>query len=559
MCIRFRDYLKKYGLRFAVALACGILSCVLLALGPQLLGDITTHIFSGILAKLNGTGAMNLEAIAEILRLLTGVYFISVLLLTISGWILEGISADLTCRLQENALEKLHTLPLSYFETKSVGELQDCVVSDTEVLGRCAGHGTFSVVTGVSSMIGIVIMMVRISVLLAAAVGILLAVSAVLMYLASGKFQMNAKRQQEADAAANGYVEEMYSGRSLLRIFGREEAAAETYAVYNERQREAAWKADFGAGLMAVAMQAGSVAGYVVTVLLGGICALRGDLAVGDIQAFVHYIRNTERPVNQVAEAFREVRRARVAWGRLRELLGAEAEPEGAEERKPAVCTTDAAGGEVRFEHVTFSYGDKKPVLEDFSAVIAPGTYTAITGCTGAGKTTIVKLLLRFYDVQSGAIYIDGKDIREYDRRALRAKFGMVLQEVWLFHGSILENIRYGKQEASEEEVRLAAKRAGADDFIRFLPQGYETVVGEDGYQLSDGQKQLLTIARAILGKPEILILDEATSSVDTRTEQKIHGALTALMQGRTCFVIAHRPGTIREAQQVIHIGKNGG
>lgn len=556
MCIRFRDYLKKYGLRFAAALTCGILSCVLLAFGPQLLGDITTYIFSGILAKLNGTGAMDLEAIAGILRLLAGIYFTAFVFLAICGWILEGVSADFACRLREDSLKKLHTLPLSYFETQSVGELQNCVASDSEIVGRSAGHGIFQFVTGISSIAGIVIMMVRISALLAVTVGILLAFSAVLMYLVSRKFQIYANRRQEAKAAANGYAEEIYSGRSLLQIFGREEAVAEMYSVYNERQREAAWQADFAAGLMSVVMQAGSMAGYVVAVLVGGIYALHGNLSVGDIQAFVHYIRNTERPVKQVAQAFREVRCACAAWGRLKELLEAESEPEAETKTKGK---TEAAAGEVRFEHVTFSYGDKEPVLADFSAVIAPGTYTAITGCTGAGKTTIVKLLMRFYDVQSGAIYIDGKDIREYDCRTLRAKFGMVLQEVWLFRGSILENIRYGKPEASEEEVRLAATRAGADDFIRFLPEGYETVVGEDGYQLSDGQKQLLTIARAILGKPEILILDEATSSVDTRTEQKIHEALTTLMQGRTCFVIAHRPGTIREAQQVIHIGKNGG
>lgn len=579
MKAELKRYLKKYRFRILAAVVSAVLSCVFSVLQPWLLGEITTGIFEGIMAKLNGTGAIDPGAIAGVLRALVCCALLSSLSLSFSAFLTSFVSAALTYAVRDDVSKKLFRLPLSYFEKNHIGEIQSRVTSDVDDFGENFCQGMMQLLSGIIGVTGIVVMLLRISAVMTGAAALLLLVSGIVIKLLSRRAQKHTSAYQEAAAQANGYAEEMYSGRSLLRVFGREGAAAKKYKAYSASLYEETWRADFYSGLMRAVMQTAQTAGYVLTVLLGGAFALREGLAIGEIQAFFHYIKKAEYPAQQLARSAGMVQLAQAAWLRIREFLSEGEEPAGmlpeketvmaaAAQEKTATYETkeQAAGtqaenmrrGEVRLEHVTFAYQGERPVLSDFSAFVPAGTRVAITGCTGAGKTTIVKLLMRFYDVQSGAVYVNGRDVREYERRQLRACFGMVLQEVWLFEGSILDNIRYGRPDATAGEVQAAAEIVGADEFIRRLPNGYDTVPGENGGCLSQGQKQLLTIARAFLTDPEILILDEATSFVDTVTEQKIHSALEVLMRGRTCFIIAHRPGTIRSADMVIPLEPSG-
>lgn len=570
MRVRFWDYLKKYTLHLLLVLVFSVCACGLMVLGPQLLGNATTEIFNGIMAKLNGTGFMDFEAVSGIMRLLTVFYLLSAVLMAAAGWMTSWISADLAFRLREDTVKKVHALPLPYFEENSVGDILNCITADVDTVGENISRSILQLASGAATAAGIAVMMMRISLLLTVILSLIILAAGFLIWLLSRKGKNYKKQQQEMSAGIAGYAEEAYSGRSLLKVFGRENAALDQCRKYSSQLYGISWRAEFYSDLMNAIMQSAAAAGYVAAVLAGGMIAFHGQLPVGDIQAFIHYIRNMGYPVRQISQSAGMMQSASAAWQRIRAVLSEKEEsdsvlPEALYEKagnaseSPEALYEKAGNmlqkkGAVRFEHVTFGYGKGEPVLTDFTADILPGQRVAITGCTGIGKTTMVKLLMRFYDVQEGAIYVDGADVRAYDRSQLRSKFGIVLQDAWLFHGTVLDNIRYGRMDAAKEEVFEAAEAAAADEFIRRLPKGYDTVISGETCSLSQGEKQQLTIARAILAKPEILILDEPTSAVDTLTEQRIREGIDKVMKGKTCFIIAHRTQTIDGADMVLHM-----
>ncbi|MDO4345618.1 MAG: ABC transporter ATP-binding protein [Eubacteriales bacterium] len=585
MRVRLWDYLKRYMRSFLLALVFSVCACALMVLSPQLLGNVTTEIFRGIMAKLNGTGSMDFEAITEILKLLAGLYLLSSVMMGAAGWLMARISTDLTFRLREAVDKKLNVLPLSYFEERSVGDILSCITADVNSLGENISQSVLHLVSGTATVIGIAVMMMRISILLAAMLALIVLVAGLLTWLLSFQVKKYKKRKQELSAMASGYAEEIYSGRSLLKAFGQEEAALARFGKCSRQLYDISWRAEFYSDFMNVVMQSAAAAGYVAAVFLGGRIALQGQFSVGDIQAFIHYIRNIGQPVRQISQSAGMIQGAAASWQRIQAVLSEAEEddsslPTEAQQGKaehapippevwqgrtehapipPEVQQGKAEHapekpGAVRFSHVTFGYKNQPPVLVDFSADILPGQKVAVVGCTGIGKTTMVKLLMRFYDVREGAVYVDGVDVRSYDRMQLRSKFGVVLQDAWLFHGTVLDNIRYGRMDATREEVYEAARAARADAFIKRLPQGYDTMISEEKCSLSQGEKQQLTIARAILTKPEILILDEPSSAVDTLTEQRIREEIGKVMEGRTCFIIAHRPQTISGADVVLHM-----
>ncbi len=556
--VSFWTYLKKYVPRFLLLLVCTAAAAGFAAVGPFLLGNVTTLIFDGIMSKLNGTGRMDFDAIARILGLLLALYGISALFAAVGGWLASGISAGLTHRLRCTAAEKLHVLPLHCYEEHTAGEMMTYLTEDAQTIGHNVGQGLWQLASAVLTIVGILGMMLFISPVLAGCAVLILPPSWAALGLMARRAGRYADGCRELQAETDGRTEEYFTGRAAVRAFGREKDVADAFRQMGERLYQTAWKADFYSGAMALVMQLFGNVGYVLTALLGGMLAFGGELQVGGIQAFIHYIRNLGYPIQQTAQAAGMLQSARVAWGRLRELLE-EAEEgaldTGSREPKAQAEGGEAVGsqGEIRFEQVSFGYG-RELVLQDFSAVIAPGQKAAIVGASGVGKTTLVKLLLRFYDVPKGAVYVDGREVQAYSLPELRSRFGVVMQDVWLFRGTIADNIRYGRPEASMEEVRQAACAASADSFISRLPDGYETVIDEETGGLSRGQKQLLTIARAFLTNPEILILDEATSSVDAGTEREIQRAMQTLMKGRTCLIIAHRASTIRGADLVLRV-----
>ena len=516
--------------------------------GPKILGQATTELFSGLVAKVQGTGSINFGKIGTILLLLLGLYLLSALFSFIQGWIMTGVTQRLCYRLRRDISEKIHRMPMKYFESKTVGEVLSRITNDIDTLGQSLNQSVTQLITSVTTIIGVIIMMLSINTIMTGVTIVILPVSMVLVMIVVKHSQKYFRAQQAFLGTINGQVEETYSGHNVVRAFNREQAVLDEFRETNKKLYQSAWKSQFFSGLMQPIMQFIGNLGYVAVAVLGAILAAAGTIQVGDIQSFIQYVRNFTQPITQMAQVSNMLQSMAAAAERVFEFLAEEEEDQLAESPVPA----SSIQGQVTFDHVRFGYDPNKIIIGDFSATVEPGQTVAIVGPTGAGKTTMVKLLMRFYDVQSGAIRIDGHDVRDFNRSELREAFGMVLQDTWLFKGTIMENIRYGRLDATDEEVIAAAKAAHVHHFLQTLPGGYQMELSEDASNISQGQRQLLTIARAILADNKIMILDEATSSVDTRTEQLIQKAMNNLMKGRTSFVIAHRLSTIKDADLIL-------
>lgn len=536
----------KYGLIAVMIFAVG--GTAFNILGPKILSKATTELFNGLMAKVSGTGGIDFGKIGRILLILLGVYLISACLSFIQGLIMTGISQKMCYRFRKEISQKINRMPLNYFESRTVGEVLSRITNDVDTLGQSLNQSITQLITSVTTIIGILIMMLSISPVMTLIALVILPVSGALIGIVVKFSQKYFVAQQSYLGKINGQVEEVYSGHNIVRAFNREEQALNEFNETNRVLYQSAWKSQFLSGMMQPIMMFVGNLGYVAVAVSGSLLAIKGVIEVGDIQAFIQYVKNFTQPITQVAQVSNMLQSMAAAAERVFEFL------EEKEEDVNAVNPVhlDKIQGSVSFEHVKFGYNPDKIIIHDFSSEVKPGQMVAIVGPTGAGKTTMVKLLMRFYDVNSGSIKIDGHDIREFNRSELREGFGMVLQDTWLFKGTIMENIRYGRLEATDEEVIAAAKAAHAHHFIQTLPGGYQMELNEDASNVSQGQKQLLTIARAILADNRIMILDEATSSVDTRTEARIQKAMNNLMRGRTSFVIAHRLSTIRDADLIL-------
>jgi len=541
-------YMGSYKIAIIIVVIFAIGSTVFSIAGPKILSKATTEIFTGLVAKLQGTGGINFEKIGNIVLILIGLYIISSILSFIQGWIMTNISQKLCFRFRKEISEKINRMPMEYFEAKPIGEVLSRITNDVDTLGTGLNQSVTQLITSVTTIIGIIIMMLSISPLMTLIAFVILPVSAALLALVIKMSQKYFVTQQKYLGKINGQIEEVYSGHNIIKAFNREEAAVKEFDSTNGVLYQSAWKSQFLSGMMMPVMNFVGNLGYVAVAVSGGMLAIRGTIQVGDIQAFIQYVRNFTQPISQVAQVSNMIQSMIAASERVFEFLGEKEEELFAENP----VKQETISGEVEFENVHFGYKPETTIINDFSCKVAPGQTVAIVGPTGAGKTTMVKLLMRFYDVNTGSIKVDGFDIRDFNRGDLRKHFGMVLQDTWLFKGTIMENIRYGKLEATDEEVIAAAKAAHAHHFIQTLPEGYQMELNEDASNVSAGQKQLLTIARAILADKKILILDEATSSVDTRTEARIQKAMNNLMRGRTSFVIAHRLSTIKDADLIL-------
>lgn len=536
----------KYGLIAVMIFAVG--GTAFNILGPKILSKATTELFNGLMAKVSGIGGIDFGKIGRILLILLVVYLISACLSFIQGLIMTGISQKMCYRFRKEISQKINRMPLNYFESRTVGEVLSRITNDVDTLGQSLNQSITQLITSVTTIIGILIMMLSISPVMTLIALVILPVSGALIGIVVKFSQKYFVAQQSYLGKINGQVEEVYSGHNIVRAFNREEQALNEFNETNRVLYQSAWKSQFLSGMMQPIMMFVGNLGYVAVAVSGSLLAIKGVIEVGDIQAFIQYVKNFTQPITQVAQVSNMLQSMAAAAERVFEFL------EEKEEDVNAVNPVhlDKMQGCVSFEHVKFGYNPDKIIIHDFSSEVKPGQMVAIVGPTGAGKTTMVKLLMRFYDVNSGSIKIDGHDIREFNRSELREGFGMVLQDTWLFKGTIMENIRYGRLEATDEEVIAAAKAAHAHHFIQTLPGGYQMELNEDASNVSQGQKQLLTIARAILADNRIMILDEATSSVDTRTEARIQKAMNNLMRGRTSFVIAHRLSTIRDADLIL-------
>ena len=531
----------------AVALL-GVGSAAFSIIGPRKMGEVTTQIFAGLMSRLGGGPGIDYGRIGALLAWLLGLYVVSAALSFAQHFIMTGVSQKLSYSLRGRLAAKVHRLPMGYFDRVTHGDVLSRVTNDVDTLGQSLNQSLSQVVTSLSTAVGVAVMMLSISWQMTLAALLILPMSGILMGLVVRKSQKYFVGQQRYMGELNGQVEEMYAGHVVVKAFGAQESAERAFASVNEKLYRSAWKSQFLSGLMQPITTFVGNLGYVAAVVLGSGYAAAGVIAVGDIQSFIQYVRSFNQPVSQIAQIFNILQSAMAAAERVFEFLD-----EAEEEPAPAhPASTEGIRGEVTFDHVRFGYTPEKVIIHDFSAHIAPGQKIAIVGPTGAGKSTVVKLLMRFYDVSGGRILIDGRDIREFDRDDLRRLFGMVLQDTWLFEGTIADNIRYGRLDASDAEVEAAARAAHADHFIRTQPGGYRMVVNEESNNISQGQKQLLTIARAILADPRIMILDEATSSVDTRTEVRIQKGMDESMKGRTSFIIAHRLSTIRNADLIL-------
>lgn len=553
------SYLGKYKFRIFFVMLFAVASTIFMILGPKVLGNVTTELFQGIMRTISGSSeGIDFAYIGRILLFLLGLYLVSAGFSYLQGFIMTDVSMKVTYNLRNEIIQKINRMPLGYFDTTSHGEVLSRVTNDVDTLSQSLNQSITQLITSATSIIGIFIMMLSISWQLTLVAVCVIPVSLIFVITIVKHSQKYFMQQQEYLGHVNGHIEEMYGGHIVMKAFSGEERSVEAFGVYNDKLYTSAWKSQFLSGLMMPVMNFVSNLGYVVICLLGSIMATGGAMTLGNIQAFTQYVRQFTQPITQVANISNMLQQTAAAAERVFEFLSEEEEPVDqaiVSLNKTDVPDTDTCfhvQGSVQFAHVHFGYRPDKIIINDFSAQIKAGQKVAIVGPTGAGKTTMVKLLMRFYDVNEGAILIDGNDIRSFARNDLRDLFGMVLQDTWLYNGSILENIRYGREDATDEEVYAAAKAAQVDHFVRTLPGGYSMELNEEASNVSQGQKQLLTIARAILSDPKILILDEATSSVDTRTEVLIQKAMDNLMKGRTSFIIAHRLSTIRDADLIL-------
>lgn len=541
-------YVGNFKLTIIVVMVAAVCSTVFSVIGPKILGKATTALSEGLMAKIGGTGGIDFGYIGQVLLTVLGLYLLSAVFSFVQGWIMTGVTQKICYRLRKEISEKINRMPMKYFESRTYGEVLSRITNDVDTLGQGLNQSITTIITSVATMIGVLVMMLSISPLMTLIAIVILPISAGLISFVVKKSQKYFKTQQEYLGHINGQVEEVYSGHLVIKAFNRENDTIEEFNRTNETLYDSAWKSQFLSGMMHPIMVFVGNLGYAGVALTGGLLAIRGTITIGDIQAFIQYVKNLTSPIQQIAQVINQVQSMAAASERVFEFLNEEEEDQTVEH----ACDVAQVTGAVSFEHVHFGYRPDQTIIHDFCAKVEPGQKIAIVGPTGAGKTTMVKLLMRFYDVNDGAIRLDGHDVREFNRRDLRDAFGMVLQDTWLFQGTIMENIRYGRLDATDEEVIAAAKAAHADHFIKTLPGGYQMELNEDASNVSQGQKQLLTIARAILADNKILILDEATSSVDTRTEVAIQKAMDNLMRGRTSFIIAHRLSTIRDADLIL-------
>ena len=545
---KLMGYLTQYKIGLLLVVIFAIGSTIFNIAGPKILGKATTELFHGLINKVSGGSGIDFDKIAKILIGLMCLYVCSALFSFIQGYIMTGVSQKLTYRMRKEISEKIDRLPMGYFDKMTHGEILSRITNDVDTLSQSLNQSATQVITSVATIIGVLVMMLSISPLMTVIAILILPLSMGLIGMIVKRSQRYFKEQQEYLGYVNGQVEEVYGGHNIVKAFNKEDDVIDEFDRDNDRLYRSAWKSQFLSGMMMPIMQFVGNLGYVAVVILGGYLAIKKTIEVGDIQSFIQYVRNFTQPIQQVAQVANMLQSTAAASERVFEFLG-EPEEEAAPENPVVLKNPEGA---VEFEHVHFGYNPEHTIIHDFSVKVEPGQKIAIVGPTGAGKTTMVKLLMRFYDVSGGSIKVDGHDIREFDRGELRRMFGMVLQDTWLFKGSIEDNIRYGKLDATHEDVVKAADAAYAHRFIQTLPGGYGMELNEEASNVSQGQKQLLTIARAILADPKILILDEATSSIDTRTEVLIQDAFNQLMKGRTSFIIAHRLSTIRNADLIL-------
>lgn len=540
--------LKQYKISLLFVILFAIGSTVFTIVGPKILGNITTEIFNGLMLKISGTGGINFDKINQIILVLVALYIVSLFFSFIQGFIMSNVSAKISYNLRKDLIEKINHLPMKFFDTKTHGEVLSRITNDVDMLAQSLNQSITSIITSIATLIGIFIMMVSINIPMAIVVLLIVPFCLIVLGTVMKKSQIHFLNQQKFLGDMNGHVEEIYGGHDIVKAFNGEDKASVHFNEINHDLYDSAWKSQFLSTMMHPIMQFIGNLSYVVVSILGGYMVIKDKITVGDILSFTQYARTFMQQISQLSQIMNMVQQALAASERVFEFLDEKEEVETATKPLPV----DKIKGNIEFKHVQFGYNEDRIIIKDFSAKVKQGAKVAIVGPTGAGKSTMIKLLMRFYDVNSGAILVDGHDVRDFKRQDLRSIFGMVLQDTWLFSGTVADNIRYGKLDASLDEVREACKTASVDHFIRTLPDGYDMIINEEADNISGGQKQLLTIARVILADPKVLILDEATSSVDTRTELLIQDAMDKLMEGRTSFIIAHRLSTIKNADLII-------